>query len=66
MKHFLLMIVVVVLVGCGKPKVKVVPNSPKAKAKIEVAIRRAAKKHTGKFIKADLERSWCSISSVEA
>lgn len=52
MKHVVLVIAVVG--GCGEPKV--VPNSPEAKAALEVAIREAANKPTGELTKVDLEK----------
>ena len=55
MRYFLLMIVMVVLVGGCASTPKVVPNSPEAKAAIEAAIRKAAKKPTGELTKSDLE-----------
>ena len=56
MKQILLMIAVVVLVGGCASTPKVVPNSPEAKAAIEAAIRKAAKKPTGELTQADLEK----------
>ncbi len=41
--------------GCASTP-KVVPNSPEAKAAIEAAIRKAAKKPTGELTQADLEK----------
>ena len=57
MQKTILMIAVVALVGCES----VVPNSPEAAAAIELAIRKAAKKPTGKLTKADLEK----VTSLE-
>ena len=51
----LLLICAVVAGGCASTP-KVVPNSPEAKAAIEAAIRKAAKKPTGELTKADLEK----------
>ena len=56
MKHFLLICAVVALVGGCASTPKVVPNSPEAKAAIEAAIRKAAKKPTGELTQADLEK----------
>ena len=56
MRYFLLMIVMVVLVGGCASTPKVVPNSPEAKAAIEAAIRKAAKKPTGELTEADWEK----------
>ena len=56
MKQLLLICAVVALVGGCASTPKVVPNSPEAKAAIEVAIRKAAKKPTGELTKADLEK----------
>jgi Leucine-rich repeat (LRR) protein len=55
-KQILLICAVVALVeGCASTP-KVVPNSPEAKAAIEAAIRKAAKKPTGELTQADLEK----------
>ena len=54
--QLLLICAVVALVGGCASTPKVVPNSPKAKAAIEAAIRKAAKKPTGELTKADLEK----------
>ena len=51
----LLLICAVVVGGCASTP-KVVPNSPEAKAAIEAAIRKAAKKPTGGLTKADLKK----------
>jgi hypothetical protein len=39
--------------GCASTP-KVVPNSPEAKAAVEAAIRKAAKKPTGELTEADI------------
>ena len=51
----LLLIIAVVAGGCASTP-KVVPNSPEAKAAIEAAIRKAAKKPTGELTQADFEK----------
>ena len=51
----LLLICALLAGGCASTP-KVVPNSPKAKAAIEAAIRKAAKKPTGELTQADLEK----------
>ena len=56
MKQLLLICAVVALVGGCASTPKVVPNSPEAKAAIEAAIRKAAKKPTGELTKADYEK----------
>ena len=56
MKQLLLICAVVALVGGCASTPKVVPNSPEAKAAIEAAIRKAAKKPTGELTQADLEK----------
>ena len=56
MKQILLICAVVALVGGCASTPKVVPNSPEAKAAIEAAIRKAAKKPTGELTQADLEK----------
>tara|TARA_A100001037_G_scaffold171162_1_gene153737 strand:- start:858 stop:1217 length:360 start_codon:yes stop_codon:yes gene_type:complete len=55
-KQLLLILAVVVLVGGCASTPKVIPNSPEAKAAIEAAIRKAAKKPTGELTQADLEK----------
>ena len=52
----LIPIVIGLLVGGCASTPKVVPNSPEAKAAIEAAIRKAAKKPTGELTQADLEK----------
>ena len=52
----LIPIVIGLLVGGCALTPKVVPNSPEAKAAIEAAIRKAAKKPTGELTQADLEK----------
>jgi len=52
----LIPILIGLLVGGCASTPKVVPNSPEAKAAIEAAIRKAAKKPTGELTEADLER----------
>jgi len=56
MKQLLLICAAVALVGGCASTPKVVPNSPEAKAAIEAAIRKAAKKPTGELTQADLEK----------
>ena len=56
MKQLLLICAVVALAGGCASTPKVVPNSPEAKAAIEAAIRKAAKKPTGELTQADLEK----------
>jgi len=52
----LISILIGLLVGGCASTPKVVPNSPEAKAAIEAAIRKAAKKPTGELTQADLEK----------
>ena len=52
----LIPILIGLLVGGCASTPKVVPNSPEAKAAIEAAIRKAAKKPTGELTQADLEK----------
>ena len=56
MKQILVICAVVALVGGCASTPKVIPNSPEAKAAIEAAIRKDAKKPTGELTKADLEK----------
>ena len=55
MKILIPILIGLLVVGCASTP-KVVPNSPEAKAAIEAAIRKAAKKPTGELTQADLEK----------
>ena len=55
MKVLIPILIGLLVVGCASTP-KVVPNSPEAKAAIEAAIRKAAKKPTGELTQADLEK----------
>ena len=52
----LIPILIGLLVGGCASTPKVVPNSPEAKAAIEAAIRKAAKKPTGELTKAEIDQ----------
>ena len=64
MKQLLLICAVVMLVGGCVSPVKFIPNTMEAEARIEAAIRRAAKKPTGELTKADYEKvTWLYLAN---